>query len=109
MSPPVLTKLAFMGAVKPGATVQARWSASHPMDSGFRVDDSGRRIPRNIIHSVSVFLNEQLILEADLGTAMTSPVYLAFSLAVPAEGGMVKVVWKDDLGVMGETLQRLVL
>jgi sulfur-oxidizing protein SoxZ len=109
MSPPVLTKLAFMGAVKPGATVQARWSASHPMDSGFRVDDSGRRIPRNIIHSVSVFLNEQLILEADLGTAMTSPVYLAFSLVVPAEGGMVKVVWKDDLGVMGETLQRLVL
>ena len=82
MSPPVLTKLAFMGAVKPGATVQARWSASHPMDSGFRVDDSGRRIPRNIIHSVSVFLNEQLILEADLGTAMTSPVYLAFSLVV---------------------------
>jgi sulfur-oxidizing protein SoxZ len=109
MSPPVLTKLAFMGSVKPGATVQARWSASHPMDSGFRVDDSGRRIPRNIIHSVSVFLNEQLILEADLGTAMTSPVYLAFSLVVPAEGGMVKVVWKDDLGVMGETLQRLVL
>ena len=109
MSPPVLTKLAFMGAVKPGATLQARWSASHPMDSGFRVDDSGRRIPRNIIHSVSVFLNEQLILEADLGTAMTSPVYLAFSLVVPAEGGMVKVVWKDDLGVMGETLQRLVL
>lgn len=109
MSPPVLTKLAFMGAVKPGATVQARWSATHPMDSGFRVDDSGRRIPRNIIHSVSVFLNEQLILEADLGTAMTSPVYLAFSLVVPAEGGMVKVVWKDDLGVMGETLQRLVL
>ena len=109
MSPPVLTKLAFMGAVKPGATVQARWSATHPMDSGFRVDDSGRSIPRNIIHSVSVFLNEQLILEADLGTAMTSPVYLAFSLVVPAEGGMVKVVWKDDLGVMGETLQRLVL
>ena len=98
-----------MGAVKPGATVEARWSASHPMDSGFRVNDSGQRIPRNIIHSVRVFLNDQLILEADLGTAMTSPVYLSFPLVVPAEGGMVKVIWKDDAGLMGETQQRLML
>lgn len=79
------------------------------MDSGYRIDDSGRRIPQNIIHSVRVFLNEQLILEADLGTAMTSPVYLAFPLVVPAKGGLVKVVWKDDAGLMGETQQRLVL
>ena len=109
MRPPVLTRLAFMGAIKPGATVEARWSASHPMDSGFRVDDSGIRIPRNIIHSVRVLLNDQLILEVDLGTAMNSPVYLAFPLVVPAQGGIVKVIWKDDAGLMGESQQRLVL
>jgi len=28
---------------------------------------------------------------------------------VPPEGGIVKVIWKDDLGQMGETQQRLVL
>jgi hypothetical protein len=79
------------------------------MDSGFRVDDSGRKIPRNIIHSVKVFLNDSLILEAELGTAMTSPVYLAFPIKVPSEGGMVRVLWQDDAGQNGETQLRMVL
>jgi hypothetical protein len=79
------------------------------MDSGFRVDDSGRKIPRNIIHSVKVFLNDSLILEAELGTAMTSPVYLAFPIKVPVEGGMVRVLWQDDAGQNGETQLRMVL
>lgn len=109
MTAPVLTRLAFMGPIKVGTSVEARWSAAHPMDSGFRVDDSGRRIPRNIIHSVKAYLNEKLIMEADLGTAMTSPVYLAFPVVVPAQGGVLKVIWKDDEGQMGETVQRLVL
>ena len=109
MSSPVLTRLAFAGSLKAGATVEARWSAAHPMDSGFRVDDSGQKIPRNIIHTVKVLLNEQLILEADLGTAMTSPVYLAFPVQVPAGGGLLRVLWMDDSGQAGETTQRLVV
>ncbi len=109
MSSPILTRLALTGPIKAGANLEARWSAAHPMDSGFRVDDSGRQIPKNIIHTVRAYLNDRLILEADLGTAMTSPVYLAFPVLVPPEGGIVKVIWKDDLGQMGETQQRLVL
>jgi hypothetical protein len=73
------------------------------------VDDSGRKIPRNIIHTVKVLLNEQLILEAELGTAMTSPVYLAFPMQVPAGGGVVRVLWMDDAGQAGETTHRLVV
>jgi sulfur-oxidizing protein SoxZ len=109
MSTTILTRLAFAGPLKAGATIEARWSAAHPMDSGFRVNDVGQKIPRNIIHTVKVLLNEQLILEADLGTAMTSPVYLAFPLQVPAAGGVVRVLWFDDSGQSGETVQRLVV
>jgi sulfur-oxidizing protein SoxZ len=109
MSTAILTRLAFAGLLKAGGTVEARWSAAHPMDSGFRVDDSGQKIPRNIIHTVKVLVNEQLILEAELGTAMTSPVYLAFPVQVPAGGGMVRVLWIDDTGQAGETTQRLVI
>ena len=108
MTSPILTRLALTGQVKPGANIEARWSAAHPMDSGFRVDDSGRRIPKNIIHTVRAYLNDRLIMEADLGTSMTSPVYLAFPVSVPTEGGIVKVIWQDDSGQMGETQQRLV-
>ena len=109
MSSKVLTRLAFTGPVQAGLWTEVRWSAAHPMDSGFRVDDSGRKIPRNIIHSVKVFLNDSLILDAELGTAMTSPVYLAFPIKVPSEGGMVRVLWQDDAGQNGETQLRMVL
>jgi sulfur-oxidizing protein SoxZ len=109
MSSAILTRLAFAGPLKPGASIEARWSAAHPMDSGFRVDDSGNKIPRNIIHTVKVLLNGQLILEADLGTAMTSPVYLAFPVQVPEGGGVLRVLWQDDAGQVGETVQRLML
>jgi len=34
---------------------------------------------------------------------------LAFPVLVPAEGGIVKVIWQDDSGQMGETQQRLVI
>ena len=90
MSSPILTRLALTGQVKAGGNVEARWSAAHPMNSGFRVDDSGHRIPKNIIHTVRAYLNDRLIMEADLG-------------------GIVKVIWQDDLGQMGETQQRLVI
>jgi sulfur-oxidizing protein SoxZ len=109
MNSPILTRLALTGQVKAGGSIEARWSAAHPMNSGFRVDDSGHRIPKNIIHTVRAYLNDRLIMEADLGTAMTSPVYLAFPVSVPAEGGIVKVIWQDDLGQMGEIQQRLVI
>ena len=109
MSKNIPTRLAFAGPLKEGAMIEARWSAAHPMDSGFRVDDSGHKIARNIIHTVKVLLNDRLILEADLGTAMTSPVYLAFPLQVPAGGGVLRVLWQDDTGQVGETVQRLIL
>ena len=109
MNAQVLSRLVFLGTVQSGLWIEARWSAAHPMDSGFRVDDSGRKIPRNIIHTVKVFLNDTLILEADLGTAMTSPVYLTFPILVPPGGGLVRVQWQDDQGLHGETQQRLVL
>ena len=54
-------------------------------------------------------LNDRVIMEADLGSEMWSTVFLAFPVLVPPEGGIVKVIWKDDLGQMGETQQRLVL
>jgi hypothetical protein len=40
---------------------------------------------------------------------MTSPVYLAFPVQVPAGGGLVRVLWLDDAGQAGETVQRLVV
>ena len=109
MAAPVLSRLSFAGEVRPGRTIEARWLCNHPMETGFRVDDAGQRIPRHIITQVQCRLNGSLILQATPGTGWSSPAYLAFSLVVPAQGGTVEVSWLDDHGVQGQVTQGLVL
>jgi sulfur-oxidizing protein SoxZ len=109
MATQILSRLSFVGAIRPGNTIEARWIAGHPMESGFRVDDSGNRVPRNIITQVRVLLNGRLILDMEPGTGLTANPYLAFALTVPPEGGTVAVEWLDDTGNRGRAQQLLLL
>lgn len=109
MATQILSRLTFAGSVRPGNTIEARWIAGHPMETGFRLDDSGQRIPRNIITVVRVLLNDKLILEAQTGTGMSAQPYLAFPLVVPPNGGTVTVEWLDDRGDSGRVQQILLL
>ena len=103
------SRLTFIGPVRAGNTVEARWIVGHPMESGFRVDDSGQRIARNIVTQVRVLLNGRLILDVEPGTGLAANPYLAFPVLVPAEGGTVVVEWLDDTGNRGSTQQLLLL
>jgi thiosulfate oxidation carrier complex protein SoxZ len=103
------SRLSFVGSVRPGNTIEVRWIVGHPMETGFRVDDSGRPIPRNIITVVRVRINDALLLEAETGTGMSANPYLAFPLVVPTDGGTVTVEWLDDRGQRGQVQQLLLL
>jgi sulfur-oxidizing protein SoxZ len=103
------SRLTFIGAIRPGNTIEARWIVGHSMETGFRVDDSGQRIPRNVITRVRFFVNGKLTLELEPGTGMSANPYLAFALTVPVNGGRVRVEWLDDAGQQGSVQQLLLL
>ncbi len=103
------SRLTFVGSIRPGNTIEARWIAGHPMETGLRVDDAGRRIQRNIIIQVRVLLDGQLILDFEPGTGMSANPYLAFGLTVPPQGGILSVHWLDDNGQRGSVQQILLL
>jgi sulfur-oxidizing protein SoxZ len=109
MATQIPSRLSFAGVVRPGNTIEARWIAGHPMESGLRVDDSGRKIDRNVITQIRVSLNGKVILDVEPGTGMSSNPYLAFPITVPAEGGSVQVDWLDDAGNRGVVQQLLLL
>lgn len=79
----VPSRLSFAGPLRAGQTVEARWIAGHPMETGFRLDDSGRPIQRNVITQVRVLLNGQMILDIEPGTGMSANPYLAFPVTDP--------------------------
>ena len=95
--------------MRPGNTIEARWIVGHPMETGFRIDDSGQRILRNVITRVRMLLDNQLIIELEPGTGMSANPYFAFSLTVPPQGGSLRVEWLDDAGQRGSVQQMLLL
>ncbi len=109
MATNIPSRLSFVGRVRPGNTIEARWIAGHPMETGFRIDDGGQRIERNVITTVRVLLNGRLVLDVEPGTGLAANPYLAFPITVPAGGGTVLVEWVDDKGQRGSVQQLLLL
>lgn len=109
MATQIPSRLTFVGSIRPGNTIEARWIVGHPMETGFRVDDAGRRVLRNVITQVRVSVNGKPVLDLEPGTGMAANPFLAFPLTVPAEGGSVTVEWLDDAGQRGSVQQIFLL
>ena len=104
-APSIPIRLNVTGEVKPGGTLAVVLLIGHPMETGFRVLDSGQRIPKNVIESIQVRLNEQLLFEAETGIGISAHPYLAFPVVLPADipaaGLKMRVQWLDDKGQRG--------
>lgn len=109
MATQIPSRLSFTGHIRAGNTVEARWIVGHPMETGFRVDDSGRPVKRNVITQIRVTLNGKPYLDMEPGTGISSNPYVAFPVTVPPEGGTVAVEWLDDAGNRGNVQQLLLL
>jgi sulfur-oxidizing protein SoxZ len=111
MANTILMKLTVTGAVQSGATLQAVLLIGHPMESGFRTLDSGLRVPKNVIDTVTVRLGEQVVFQAKLGIGISAHPYLAFPVNLPSvlpPGLTLRAEWVDDKAQRGETSRVLV-
>jgi Sulphur oxidation protein SoxZ len=104
-TPYIPIRLNVTGEVKPGGTLSVVLLIGHSMETGFRVLDSGERIPKNVIESIQVTLNEEPLFEAETGIGISAHPYLAFPVTlpmpIPASGLKLLVQWSDDKGQRG--------
>jgi sulfur-oxidizing protein SoxZ len=101
-------RLTFAGAMRPLNEIEVRLMLGHDMETGFRHDSSGVRVPKNILDTITVRLNQTLIFEATLGTGMAANPMLFFPLTLPSDGGTLTVTWVDDQGRSGNLRKLLV-
>ena len=80
-----------------GETVEIRALVSHPMETGFRVDTSGRRVPRDILTRFECHYADRLIVSMDLRPGIAANPYLAFHFVADRSGELV-LRWHDDAG-----------
>ena len=85
---------------KRGEVIEIRIAIQHPMETGFRYDNFGRAIPKNVINDLVVRYNGAEIFRAEMGSGIAANPYLQF-YTVARASGEVEFSWVDDDGNRG--------
>src|SRR5262249_5690793 len=80
---------------KKGDVIAIKTLIAHDMDTGFRFDNVGKVIPRNIITTFVCRYNDVEVFRADLHPAISANPYIAFS-TVATESGTITFQWTGD-------------
>ena len=93
---------------KRGEPVEIRAMVMHPMESGFRLDNVGRPIPRHIVDSFTCTYGGKHVFRAKLNPAISANPYFVFYV-VAAQSGDLLFTWTDDRGEVATHSVRLEL
>jgi sulfur-oxidizing protein SoxZ len=84
---------------KKGEVIEIRTLVAHVMETGFRKDEAGKLIPREIINKFTCTFNGHPLLSVDLEPAIAPNPYIKFSLRA-SESGTLRFSWFDDNGTV---------
>lgn len=93
MSEPMRIKAALANDL-----VEVKLMIRHPMESGLRKDENGKKIPAHFIETLEVRCNDRIVLDAYLGMAVSENPFLMFSFKGAAKGDTLQATWKDNRG-----------
>ncbi len=82
---------------KRGEIVEIKTLISHEMETGYRPDNIGRMVPRDIITSFVATYNSEEIFRADLHPAIAANPFISFT-TVATESGTIEFKWAGDNG-----------
>ncbi len=80
-----------------GEVIEIKTLAGHTMETGFRHDENGRPIPRDIITEFVCTYNGAEVFRADLFPAIAANPLIAFT-TVATESGTLEFRWTGDNG-----------
>jgi sulfur-oxidizing protein SoxZ len=82
---------------KRGEVIEIKTLIAHIMETGFRHNESGEVIPRDIIHRLVCTYNGDEVFRADLFPAIAANPFVSFT-TVATESGTLAFTWTDDKG-----------
>jgi sulfur-oxidizing protein SoxZ len=91
---------------KRGEIVEIRVLIQHPMETGYRRDDVGHLIKRNVINALTCRYNGVEVFRADLSSGVAANPYLQFYTVAEASGEL-EFYWIDDEGQQGSERQSI--
>ncbi len=91
------TRIVMPPQAKKGDIIEIKTLIQHIMETGFRRDDVGKPVPRDIIGTFVVTYNGAEIFKADLNPGVAANPYIAFS-TIATESGELVFTWTDEKG-----------
>ena len=91
---------------KRGEAVEVRILIQHPMETGFRRDADGKRVARNVLHSLACRYNGVEVFRATLSSGIAANPALRFFVRAE-KSGELEFWWLDDDEVEGSARARL--
>lgn len=73
----------------------------HPMRTGRSKGDDGQLVPAHFMQMMQVLLNNQVVVDAQTGTAISRNPYFTFYLRDTRVGDVIAVNWQDNRGYEG--------
>lgn len=91
------TRIVMPATAKKGQIVEIKTLINHVMETGFRRDDIGRAIPRDIITRFTCTYAGELVFAMDLFTGVAANPFISFT-TVATESGTLVFEWTDQKG-----------
>jgi sulfur-oxidizing protein SoxZ len=87
----------FPQPAKRGEVIEIKTLIAHPMETGYRLDNTGAAIPRDIINRFACTYNGEEVFRAELFPAIAANPFVAFS-TIATDSGELVFSWTDDHG-----------
>lgn len=91
-----------------GQIVEIKTMLSHPMETGFRPDNQGKLIARDIINRFECLFEGEPVFAADLHPAISANPFFTFTMAA-TNSGELTFRWKGDSGEITEEKRKFVV
>jgi sulfur-oxidizing protein SoxZ len=95
-----IARLEVPAQARRGEAVPVRIIIKHPMETGFRRDDEGRVVPKNVVSRFVCRYNGEEVFRAELGSGISVNPLLQF-YTVALASGEIECAWSDDAGEQG--------
>jgi sulfur-oxidizing protein SoxZ len=89
---------------KRGEVIRIRLLIQHPMETGYRLDADGKKVPKNVIRLLVCRYNGVEVFRAQMSPGIAANPYLQFP-TIAVESGELEFTWVDDAGQRGRATE----
>ena len=91
---------------KRGQVMRVGLLIQHPMETGYRLDGSNNKVPKNAIRSLECRYNGVEVFRAEMSPGIAANPFLQFPTVADASGEL-EVTWVDDAGERGSAKETI--